>query len=58
MTDELRPSDELSEEELEAQRPEPLPAREAMSIVDPGIGRPVPLDDMPVDQVPDPKPTY
>jgi len=48
----------LTEDELDAQDGEPLPAREAMSVVEPTIGRLPPLDDVPVDQLPDPKPTY
>jgi len=42
MTDE--PRTDLTEEELEAQRAEQLPDRQAMSIITPGLDRPVPLD--------------
>jgi hypothetical protein len=42
MTDETRT--DLTEEELEAQRAEQLPDRQAMSIITPGFDRPVPLD--------------
>jgi hypothetical protein len=42
MTDETRT--DLTDEELEAQQAEPLPDREAMSIVTPGFERPVPID--------------
>ena len=38
---------DLTEEELEAQRAQPLPDREAMSIIDGGIGRPMPFDGLP-----------
>jgi len=37
----------LSEEELRKQKGEPLPDREAMSIVTPGFERPMPLEPLP-----------
>ena len=45
MADETTAPEELTDEELEAQRAEPLPDREVMSIITPGIDRPVPLDE-------------
>ena len=44
MTDETPNPEDLTEEELAAQRGEELPDRQAMSIVTPGFERPVPLD--------------
>jgi len=43
MTDEATTQD-LTEEELAAQRAERLPDREAMSIITPSLDRPMPLD--------------
>lgn len=44
MTDETPTPEELTEEELAAQRAEGLPDRAAMSIVTPLPDRPLPLD--------------
>ena len=41
MTDEIRKQEELSPEELEAQTPEQLPDREAMSLIDANVAAPV-----------------
>ena len=47
MTDETPTPNGLTDEELEAQRAEPLPDREAMTLIDGGFGRPMPLDGLP-----------
>jgi hypothetical protein len=52
MADEPRDVEELSEEELEAQRAEQLPDREVMSILHPDPMRPVPIDDFANQPVP------
>ena len=44
MSDDTPRPEDLTEEELAAQRAEELPDRQAMSIVTPGIERPMPLD--------------
>ena len=44
MTQENPNPEDLTEEELEAQSAEELPDRQAMSIITPGVERPVPLD--------------
>jgi hypothetical protein len=44
MAEEPRNTEELSEEELEEQEGEQLPDREVMSILNPDLGRPVPMD--------------
>jgi hypothetical protein len=44
MTDETPNADSLTEEELAAQSAEELPDRQAMSLVTPGLERPIPLD--------------
>jgi len=53
MADEPRNDEELSEEELEAQKGEQLPDREVMSILHPDPMRPVPIDDFANQPVPD-----
>jgi hypothetical protein len=44
MTEQNPNPENLTEEELEAQRAEKLPDRQAMSVITSGIERPVPLD--------------
>ena len=44
MTDETTQPENLTEEELEAQKAEELPDRQAMMIITPGVDRPVPID--------------
>ena len=41
MTDEKRPEEELSDEELDAQSGEELPDREAMSLIDANVAAPI-----------------
>ena len=47
MTDKTRTPEDVTDEELEDQRAEELPDRQAMSILTPGFERPVPLDGIP-----------
>lgn len=53
MADPTPKPDEVTDDELEAHRGEELPDRQAMSIISPGIERPVPLDGIPIDPNPD-----
>jgi hypothetical protein len=44
VTDKTPNPDPVTDEEIEAHRGEALPDRQAMSIITPGVERPVPLD--------------
>jgi hypothetical protein len=47
VTDQTPEPDDLTEEEIEANRGEELPDRQAMMIVTPGFERPIPVDGVP-----------